>query len=838
MRPWSGAVLALLLAIPAQGQSAGDGAAVDFARDVRPLLRDHCSSCHSASKKKGQLRLDARSAAFKGGVSGKAIVPGKGRESLLYKLLVDADDDARMPQKAPRLPAEKIDLLLRWIDQGAAWPDALAGEEAVAPHWSTLPPAAKAPPSGGHPVDAFLAVDRKSRDLAARPEASKAVLLRRITLDLIGLPPTREEGAAFLEDASPDAYEKVVDRLLADPRHGERWGRHFMDVWRYSDWAGYQAEVRESQPHIWRWRDWIVESLNADKPYDRMIQEMLAGDELAPEDPRTLRATGFLARNWYKFSRNVWLQATIEHTAKAFLATTMNCARCHDHFFDPISQEEYYAFRSFFEPHDIRTDHLEGGAFDLTKDGLARAYDAKPDAPTHRFERGDDRSPDTSKVIVPAVPRALGGAPLRIEPVALPPSAAAPERRDFVRALALAAEDKAVADALAALGRGEPASAYDYPAAEARRAALAAVLDAERLEEAGRKDDAWKTAAEAALRNQRQVALLEAAHGRQIAKQAFDKTDDVKVKKADAKKKLDEADKAWAKADADSKLPPGTAYAPRKTASYPATSTGRRLALARWIASPENPLTARVLVNHVWLRHFGSPLVATTFDFGRNGAKPTHPELLDWLASEFTREGWSLKKLHRLLVTSAAYRRDSSSDPSGLAKDPENRLLWRMNVRRMESEAVRDSVLYLAGALDPARGGPELDQESALTTGRRSLYYRHAPEKQAEFLRLFDAANVNECYERSESIIPQQALALANSSLVKAQARSLAARLGRCATSDEAFIDASFLTILGRNPTTAEQAECGPFLRDGEPGKAREGLVHVLFNHNDFITIR
>jgi hypothetical protein len=202
------------------------------------------------------------------------------------------------------------------------------------------------------------------------------------------------------------------------------------------------------------------------------------------------------------------------------------------------------------------------------------------------------------------------------------------------------------------------------------------------------------------------------------------------------------------------------------------------------------------------------------------------------------REGWSLKKLHRLLVTSAAYRRDSAGDPAGIAADPENRLLWRMNVRRMESEAVRDSVLFLAGSLDPARGGPDLDQESALTTVRRSLYYRHAPEKQAEFLRLFDAANVNECYERSESIIPQQALALANSSLVKTQSRVLAGRLTRAASSDEGFVEAAFLTILGRKPSSAEQAECASFLHDAAPGAGREGLVHVLFNHNDFVTIR
>jgi len=829
MRAWGIAALALALGVSVQAQ---DAPAIDFARDVRPILREHCLSCHSAAKKKGQLRLDARSAAFKGGLNGKAIVPGKSGDSPLYKLLIEGDDEARMPQKAPKLAAEKIELIRRWIDQGAIWPDAVAGEDAAPPHWSYLKPSAKAPPPGAHPVDAFLAAAQGAAGVAPRPEASRPMLLRRVTIDLIGLPPTREELDAFLVDASSDAYEKVVDRLLADPRHGERWGRHFMDVWRYSDWYGWKAEVRNSQPHIWRWRDWIVESLNADKPYDRMIVEMLAGDEVAPEDPQTLRATGFLVRNWNRYARNSWMEETVEHTAKAFLATTMNCARCHDHFFDPILQEEYYAFRAFFEPHDVRTDHLEGGVLDLAKDGVVHAYDAKPETPTYRFERGNDHHPDTTKVIAPAVPRALGGTPLKIEPVALPPSATAPERRDFVRALALAAEDKAVQDALGAAGKAEATSGFDVAVAEARRASLVATLEAERLD--GKKDDAWKKAAESALAAQRKLALLEAARAKFLAKQAADKPD----KKADAKKQLDEAEKALAKAEADLKSPISTAYAPRKIATYPATSTGRRLALARWIASPENPLTARVLVNHVWMRHFGSPLVGSTFDFGHNGRKPTQPELFDFLATDFMREGWSLRKLHRLLVTSAAYRRDSAADAAGLAKDPENRLLWRMNVRRMESEAVRDGVLYLSGSLDPTRGGPELDQESALTTFRRSLYYRHAPEKQAEFLRLFDAANMNECYERSESIIPQQALALANSVLVETQAKALAARLGKEAPADEAFIDAAFATVLGRKPTPSERAECGPFLREAPGVRGRESLIHVLFNHNDFVTIR
>src|SRR5262249_54958315 len=266
----------------------------------------------------------------------------------------------------------------------------------------------------------------------------KHVLLRRIYLDLIGLPPTREELHAFLADESPDAYEKVVDRLLSSPQYGERWGRHWMDVWRYADWAGYGAEVRDSQKHIWRWRDWIIESLNQDKGYARMVQEMLAGDELEPTNPDVLRATGFLARNWYKFNRNVWLDNTVEHTAKAFLGVTLNCARCHDHMFDPISQKEYYSFRAFFEPHDVRTDRLPGQP-DLSKDGIPRAFDAQLTTPTFLFVRGNEANPDKTTALTPGVPAALGGRPLDVKPVPLPLSASVPDKRDFVVAESLAA---------------------------------------------------------------------------------------------------------------------------------------------------------------------------------------------------------------------------------------------------------------------------------------------------------------------------------------------------------------------------------------------------------------
>jgi len=708
----------------------------------------------------------------------------------------------------------------------------------------------------------------------------------------VGLPPTPDEVAAFLADSSPDAYEKVVNRLLASPRYGERWGRHWMDVWRYSDWDGYGNEIRNSQAHIWHWRDWIIESLNADKGYDRMVLEMLAADELAPTDADTLRATGFLARNWFMFNRNIWLESTVEHTAKAFLAMTFNCARCHDHMYDPISQREYYEFRAIFEPHDVRTDRVPGQP-DIKKDGIPRVFDANPQAPTYRFERGDEARPDKAKMLKPGLPE-IFGANWAVEPVSLPLTARNPDRRDFVWSETLAASKMDLAKARSARERAlrfayaSPILPPDLPSAvfavtrltrsqgilalanaeialaEAKQEALAAVIRAEELEDAGQKDSAeWKKVATAATAAQRAAALLEGnrnlLQGEQELAAAV-----ATAQKSAANTKIRAAKAAIEKAEADSKKPVTTDYTPRPVKEYPATSTGRRLALARWIASPDNPLTARVAVNHIWMRHFGRPLVPTVFDFGRNGQPPTDPALLDWLATELVRLNWSMKKLHKIIVMSAAYRMDSTPSPEGLAKDPDNRRLWRFPTRRLEAEAVRDTILAASGVLDERLGGPDLDQSLGLTVPRRSLYFRHSVEKYVEMLKVFDSANVVECYRRDESIVPQQALALANSSLVLAQSRRLARSLTDRHAEPVAFVAAAFERVLGRPPSANEAAECAKFLSEqaarladsaklsafasgppcGVPPspdpaiRARENLVHVLFNHHEFVTLR
>ncbi len=317
-----------------------------------------------------------------------------------------------MPKDAKPLSDAEIATLKTWIDEGAPAPDEKLPDD-PRKHWSFQKPVRAELPTvqnaawATHPIDRFLAAEHERRGLKPSPAAPKNVLLRRVYLDLIGLPPSNVELREFLADNSGDAYERVVDKLLASPQYGERWGRHWMDVWRYSDWDGYGAEVRESQPHIWRWRDWIIESLNADKPYDAMVRDMLAADETAPDDPSALRATGFLVRNWFKFNRNVWMENTVEHTSKAFLGVTINCARCHDHMYDPILQTEYYQFRAMFEPYDVRTDRVPGTA-DTKRDGLVRVFDAKAETPTFLFVRGSEARPDKEHPLPPTVPRCWG----------------------------------------------------------------------------------------------------------------------------------------------------------------------------------------------------------------------------------------------------------------------------------------------------------------------------------------------------------------------------------------------------------------------------------------------
>jgi hypothetical protein len=731
-----------------------------------------------------------------------------------------------------------------------------------------------------NPIDAFLAHRHEEAGIAPQPEAPRHVLVRRLYLDLIGLPPQPEELAAIQGDPSPDWYEKLVEKLLADPRHGERWARHWMDVWRYSDWWGLDAQHRNSAKHMWHFRDWIVESLNDDTGYDEMVRLMLAADELHPDDPAKLRATGFLARNWNLFNRTPWMDETVEHVGKGLLGLTMNCSKCHAHKYDPIQQEDYYKFRAFFEPIETRVD-LVAGESDLEKDGIPRVFDGHLDRPTYLFIRGEDTKADTSRTIEPGVPEVFAFKEIEIRPVALPKTVAEPERRPWVLDTHLAAAKRAVADAVARQAK-EPsvASKQAVAAAKAEFAAVEARAEATRAAWAAadapsqaaddplevKAADAAKAAAKAekdaaVVKAREWVAVVSVKLGKAVEeRQDAEALAAIEKELVTARGSVDKAEKEAAE--------PGVTFTPfvgaKWTATrfkdstkddpgvpFPATSSGRRTALAEWITDPRNPLTARVATNHVWMRHMGTPLVDTVFEFGRKGNAPVHPGLLDWLASELVDHEWSMKHLHRLICTSAAYRMGSSvkGGERAAAADPDNRLLWRREPVRLEAQVVRDAMLALAGTLDAVMGGPPVPEGQQADSRRRSLYFWHSDISRNLFLTTFDDAAVAECYRRDQSIVPQQALALSNAALAHDAAATIAARIGgagAAATDDAAFLDRAFAVVLHRPPTVEEKAACLAAIEKwravekpaGNADPARAHAVWTLFNHNDFVTLR
>ena len=608
--------------------------------------------------------------------------------------------------------------------------------------------------------------------------------------------------------------------------------------------------MRDSQRHIWHWRDWIIESLNDDKPYDRMLVEMLAADEVAPEDAAAVRATGYLARN-YHIDRSQWMNNVVQHTSQAFMGITVGCAKCHDHMYDPISQRDYYAMRAIFEPYYVRTDHIPG-VLDTMKNGIPRAYDRALNVDTWLLEAGDERRPLKDGAIPPGVPASLGGS-FRVKPVSLPRLASKPERRDFVRRDLLAKEEKAIADA---------SSDEAVQAAQSRLAVLQKQFKIEDLEDNGGKEsENWTAKAKRLVELQRQAAVadsrwqLATAEASVVtAETALAKVsaDENKTAASKARQSLEAARrtrvaarKALAAAEKTLTTKLTTEYVARKQSVYPDKSNGRRLGFARWVTARENPLTARVAMNHIWLRHFGQAIVPTPNEFGGNGREPTHPALLDWLAAEFMARNWSMKSIHKLIVTSSTYRMASRTTAANTAIDPDNLYLWRMPTGRMEGEIVRDNLLHISGRLDRTMGGADIDNMMAQESTRRSVYLRHAHEKLVEFVQIFDGPGVSECYLREKSVMPHQALALANSPLTVKGSNTLARAIHDLTSGwPDSFINEAYLTILSRHPNQEEADLCRKFLcRDADvttavPVERCTKLITILFNHNDFVAIR
>jgi hypothetical protein len=699
-------------------------------------------------------------------------------------------------------------------------------------------------------IDSLLTRYQTERDITANPAAPKEMLLRRATMDITGLPPTPAERSAFLADTRSDAYKRLIDRLLASPAYGERWGRHFMDIWRYSDWAGWNdgGQVRDSQPHIWRWRDWIVESLNGNMPYDRMVTLMLAADEVAPTDQNALRATGFLVRNYKLLSREAWMEDTVNHTSKAFLGITMHCAKCHSHMYDPIQQTDYYRFRAIFENYNVRTERIPGEP-DTAKTALVRAYDADMTAATYLFPRGDDRNPDKSRAFTAGLPAFLGGE-IGVKPVTLPVVAVHPELASFVIDETRTGLQKKLAAAQLA-DKNDPRAQLVFLQAQVDLQIFDAQRVVETIELTGDKSSpSWVAAAKGVVRLERykrftdaRIALFD-AHKRLAAAAEKDKPA--------AQATVTQLEKDVAAAEAKSTTDPDTAYT-KRLQTLPKESTGKRTAFATWLTDKRNPLTARVIVNHVWMRHFGTALAPSVADFGHNSQAVEQGQLLDYLARSFMDSGWDMKRLHREIMLSAAYQRDSRPSAKMLQRDPDNVSYWRFAPRRLEAEGVRDAILAVSGQLDRTQGGAEIDQNLALETKRRSIYLRSAPEKEAEFIKVFDGPSVTECYERKQSILPQQALAMANSKLALREARTLAAGIyAKLPEKTHVFtaIRDAFIATLTREPTPNEIVECLRFMASEQPGagatpgasptllRRLENLVAVLINHHEFVTIR
>lgn len=911
------------------------GAEVDYARDIKPVLKARCYACHGGLQQKAGLRLDTAALLRQGGKRGPILDSKEPGQSPLIQRLTASDLNERMPPDGEPLSPAQVEQMRLWIAQGARSPVNEKPEPDPRDHWAFKVPKRPVLPelhttfgASANPIDAFVMAKQKVLGTESIGPARKETLLRRLYLDLIGLPPTRAELSEFLGDDAPNAYEIVVDRLLQSPRHGERWARHWMDIWRYSDWYGrrHVPDVWNSAPQVWRWRDWIVASLNADKGYDRMLTEMIAADEVAPDDDHARAATGYLVRNWYALNKNQWMRDVVEHTGKAFLGLTFNCAHCHDHKYDPISHKDYFRFRAFFEPMQVRQDWVEGepdpGPFQkyeysanrrVVPHGMVSVFDETLDAKTWIYLRGDERSfPEGKPSVDPGMP-AFFGVALESGRLKLPAQVSYPGLKDFVRGGEIAKRDRSVSSARKQFEDSERAlrearnivAATDASAPPAGRAkALADLLSTEinalhrsnqlsvALEDldvlrkriaadAARQGSVGLASKEApalsllAAEAERRLTLrkaeadlseaegllglLQAELSIGAARKAAEGTAEKKDEKSGAalKKAMDKVEARKKSVElARSAVPSSAATHTPIAPTYPEESTGRRRALAGWMTHPENPLTARVAVNHLWARHFHAPLVASVFDFGRNGSPPTHPELLDWLAVEFMEHGWSMKHLHRLIVTSEAYRQASAltgsldSRPlvkSNQEKDPENRSLWRMHPGQMEAEVLRDSMLFLAGELDPSPVGFPLPNNQSETSRHRSLYFECFPEPhgQSEFAEFFDAPNPTECYRRTETIAPQQALALTNSKLSTENSRLLAQKLLREAAPGadaDRLISEAWELVLARRPSAQELAASVHFLpqagRERPDAASLAGLIQVLFNHHDFVSIR
>jgi mono/diheme cytochrome c family protein len=1003
---WSGATAALLVANLLSLPRAGAAEPTDqFETNVRPLLLKHCVPCHGPEKQKGGLRLDSKAGWQTGGENGPAVTPGKPDDSPLIKAVQGAGGVARMPPNG-KLTAAEIAALVQWVKDGAVDPrdggparlGGVAREEALK-WWSFRPVVRPEPPPTksrpANPIDRFILAQLEAKGLAPSAPADRRTLIRRATYDLTGLPPTPDEVDAFVRDAAPDAYEKLIDRLLASAAYGERWGRHWLDLVRYADTAGDNSD--HPLPHAWRYRNWVIDAFNRDTPYDEFLRDQLAGDIRAARGPseahaQRIVATGFLAlarRFGHDIDKDMHLthEDTIDTVGKALLGLTIGCARCHDHKYDAISARDYYALYGIFDstrfafpgceakqqPRDLvplvpRAEReralkpFEEKRADLdARIGWLRAEEAdrarrlkaaaaKAGSPLAAGEIPDGGEQDFGKLPERVAVKAGQFLQLSVDPLknhgadstlvewsiaeiggkgrtwdlaadvlddflAANPHADSHgnkrtwwflDARGGQRPLPESVRDVQGKPGLHAWRNGDtpsvfvnaskepisvwtklPArSVFVHPAADGRVALgwLSPIDGAVRI--SGRVKDAhpggpdgvrWvierfepelgtdllalAAASERRAALERERAALDASLPREEV--AFAVTEgtphDVKMHlRGDPEKPGPVVARRWLEVFGGAPLP--------------ASAGSGRLELAEWIASPSNPLTARVMVNRIWLHHFGTGLVKTPNDFGTRGAAPTHPELLDWLAAEFTEPGepgqpagrsppkraWSVKALHRLIMLSATYRQAGAARPEAAEIDPNNDLLWRFPRRRMSAEELRDTLLATSGQLDRTPGGPHpfppetnwnysqhVPFGSTYDSDKRSVYLVVLRNRRHPFLGLFDGADPNATTpQRQTTTVPTQALYFLNDPFFHAQAGKVATR-ALAKADDAARLDELFRLALQRRPGPNEREVATAFLArytaalTGAPAErdkaAWAALARVILASNEFL---
>ena len=808
---------------PAKAAAHAIASAVSFRDVIEPLLKTSCTTCHNAATHTSGFNLEAVDALFRGGskFGGKVIVPGNAKSSVLVAYLRGAVQP-RMPMGGEAIPEAQIRAVETWINQGARI-------DAVRLGWPYTPPAAQKIPTVKNaawtrgPIDNFVLARLEAKGLKPAAPANKITLLRRVYADLIGLPPSPQEASAFLADASPNAYPDLIDRLLADPRYGERWARHWLDLVRYADSDGFENDG--ARPRAWRFRDYAIRAFNQDKPYDRFLKEQIAGDELYPDDADAITATGYARlAPWDSLStdhaqrRQDFLNDVTDTTGSVMLGLTVGCAKCHNHKYDRITQADYYRMQAFFTP----------------------------------LKWQDTPLPNTN-ADPPALKQKLIEARAHLSPL----QSELKTLWDTNRALIVADKQKGAKP-------GDKVNVSDEEIEAGVRKTQSA-----RYDDLRGQIDHWE----------RETAPLEPS-AEAVTDERNPPVTHVLLRGSLLTPGPD-ALPGYMASLCGGEATPAVITQPAQT-----KTTGRRAALAQWIASPANPMTARVMVNRIWQHHFGRGLVATPSDFGRNGDKPTHPELLDWLANQFVSGGWSVKKMHRLMLLSNTYQQATQANAVNVKADPTNRLLWRMNRIRLEGESLRDSILFVSGRLNPTGGGPGVYpklSEEVLATGsthkwgtsseedgrRRTIYVFNRRSLALPIVETFDGPNmVDSCPRRATTTIAPQALALFNGDFSREESRRFAERVTKEAGDDPARqITTAYQLALVRRPTPAQQTLALVFLQtqtrlhlqDGRtngPGRARSiadrpnqnaapdvktqqaalaDLCHILLNTNEFL---